>query len=285
MAPGDGADIAGRLIADELAKSLKVPVVVLNRPGAAGGVGTDFVARAKKDGYTLLLSPSSSIIYNKVYHPTDVPYDSFKDLTPLGLTTVTPMVVTIRSDAPYKNFKELVTYANENPGKVRFGTAGVGSTGDFDMQIIKPLAGTNVTVVPFEGASPAITALLGGHIEVAPVTLGTVISHLRSGKIRGIVISNRFSEFPEIPTFKQLGYQQELLGVWLAFYGPAGLPARIKETLSLAIEKAVKDPTLSSKVAHVGMIQEFEPPEKLLARMREEYKTVEEIAKKSGSGK
>jgi len=282
MAPGDGVDVAGRLMADELAKLLKVSVVVLNKPGAAGRVGTDFVAKAKNDGYTLLLGPSTPIIYSKVHHPTDVPYDSFKDLTPLGLTTLTPMIVAIRSDAPYKDFKEMMDYANKNPGKIRFGTAGVGSTGDFDTEIIKALAGMNVTAVPFKGASPVITALLGGHVEVAPLTLGTVISHLNSGKIKGIVISNKFSEFPDIPTFKQLGYQQDLLGVWFAFYGPAGLPAQVKETLSLAIEKVVKDPTLCSKVAQMGMIQEFEPPEKLLARMQEEYRMVEEIARKSG---
>jgi tripartite-type tricarboxylate transporter receptor subunit TctC len=281
MAPGDGVDISGRLMADELAKLLKVPVVVLNKPGAAGGVGTDFVAKAKNDGYTLLLTPSAPIIYNKVLHPEDVPYDSFKDLTPLGLTTLTPIIVAMRSDAPYKDFKEMMDYANKNPGKVRCGTMGVGSVGDFDTEIIKALASMHVTAVPFKGASPAITALLGGHIEAAAVALGPMISHMRSGKAKGIIISNKFSEFPDVPTFKQLGYQQDLLGVWFAFYGPAGLPGQVKETLSLAIGKVVKDPTISSKLIQTGMIQEFEPPEKLLMRMQEEYKMVEEIAKKS----
>jgi tripartite-type tricarboxylate transporter receptor subunit TctC len=282
MAPGDGVDVAGRLMADELAKLLKVPVVVLNKPGAGGGVGTDWVAKAKNDGYTLLLTPSAPIIYNKMLHPEDVPYDSFKDLTPLGLTTLTPIIMAIRSDAPYKDFKEMMDYANKNPGKVRCGTMGVGSVGDFDTEIVKALAGMNVTAVPFKGASPAITALLGGHVEAAAVALGPMINHMRSGKAKGIVISNKFYEFPDIPTFKQLGYQQDLLGVWFAFYAPAGVPVQIKETLALAIEKVVKDPTLSSKVAQMGMIQEFELPEKLFARMQEEYRTVEEIAKKSG---
>src|SRR3989304_6097047 len=108
MAPGDGVDVAGRLMAEKLSQLLNVPVVVLNKPGAAGGVGTDFVAKAKNDGYTLLLTPSAPIIYNKVLHPEDVRYDSFKDLTPLGLTTFTPIVVTIRTDAPFKDFKELL---------------------------------------------------------------------------------------------------------------------------------------------------------------------------------
>jgi tripartite-type tricarboxylate transporter receptor subunit TctC len=282
MAPGDGVDVSGRLMAEELSKLLKVPIVTLNKPGAGGGVGTDSVAKAKNDGYTLLLTPNAPIIYNKMLHPEDVPYDSFKDLTPLGLTTLTPIIMAIRGDAPYKDFKEMMDYANKNPGKVRCGTMGVGSVGDFDTEIVKTLGGMNVTAVPFKGASPAITALLGGHVEAAAVALGPMINHMRSGKAKGIVISNRFYEFPDIPTFKQLGYQHDLLGVWFAFYAPAGVPAQIKETLALAIEKVVKDPTLSSKLAQLGMIQEFEPPEKLLTRMHEEYRMVEEIAKRTG---
>ena len=282
MAPGDGVDIAGRLMAEEMARLLKVPVIILNKPGAAGGVGTDVVAKARNDGYTLLLTPSAPIIYNKVLHPADVPYDSFKDLTPLGLTTLTPIIVAIQSDAPNKDFKEMMDYANKNPGKVRCGTMGVGSVGDFDTEIIKVVGDMKVSGVPFKGASPAITALLGGHVEAAAVALGPMINHMRSGRAKGVIISNKFPEFPEIPTLRQLGFQQDLLGVWFAFYGPAGLPAQIRETLSSAIEKVVKDLTISSKLIQTGMIQEFEPPEKLLIRMQEEYKMVMEIAKRTG---
>lgn len=282
MALGDSVDVAGRLMADELGKLLKVPIVPLNKPGAAGGVGTDFVAKAKNDGYTLLMTPSASIIYNRVLHPQDVPYDSLKDLTPLGLTTLTPIVFGIRSDAPFKDFKEIIEYAKKNPGKIRCGTMGTGSVGDFDTEIIKALAGVDIVSIPFKGASPAVTALLGGHVEMAAVAFGPLVNHIRAGKIKGIVASNRVSEFPDMPTLKELGYPQDLLGVWFAFYGPPGLPAPIKETLVSAIGKVAKDPTISSKLASMGMILEFEPPEKLFTRMQEEYKMVEETAKRSG---
>ena len=282
MAPGDGVDVSGRLVADELAKLLKVPVIPVNKPGAAGGVGTDMVAKARNDGYTILLTPSASIIYNRVLHPQDVSYDSFKDLAPLGLSTISPALMVARGDAPYKDFKEMMEYAKKNPGMVRCGTPGVGSVSDFDMEIIKTLAGVNITIVPFKGASPAITAVLGGHIDAVIAAVGPLISHVRSGKVKGVLISDKFSEFPEIPTLKQLGYPQDLLGIWFAFFGPSGLSPQIKETLVLAIQKAVKDPVVSSKLSQLGMIQEFEPPEKLLARMQEEYKMVEEIAKRTG---
>ena len=282
---GDGTDIAGRLMADELAKTLKVPVVVLNKPGAAGTVGTAFVAKAKSDGYTILLAPTAPIIYSKARNPAAVPYDPFKDLTPLGVTTVTPMLLVIRSDAPYATFKEMLEYAQKNPGKLRFGTAGVGSTGEFNLRIIKAVTGLDVTIVPFEGGAPAVTAVMDGRVEAAPITLPVVASDLRDKKIKGILISSKFSEFPDIPTLKQLGYQQDLLGNWYGCYGPAALPVEVKEALSSAIEKVVKDPTLSAKMTQLGMVQGFELPDKLLARMQEEYKTVEGITKNSKDAK
>ena len=282
MAPGDGLDVSGRLMAEELGNLLKVPVVPLNKPGASGTVGTDTVVKAKKDGYTILFTNSASIIYTRILHPENVPYHSFRDLTPLGLSTISPVLVVAREDAPFKNLKELVEYAKKNPGKVRCGTPGVGSVSDFNMEIIKALTGAEITIVPFKGASPAITALLGGHVETIVTAIAPLITHLRSGKMKGIATSIGFPEFPDIPTFRQLGYRQDLLGVWFAYFAPAGIPTPVAETLVSAIEKVVNDRTISSKLAQMGMIQEFESQEKLLARMQEEYKIVEEIAKNSG---
>ena len=269
-------------MAEELGKLLKVPIIPLNKPGATGTVGTDAVVKSKKDGYTILFTNNASIIYTKILHSENVPYDSFKDLTPLGLATISPGVVAVQSDAPYKNFKELVEFAKKNPGKVRCGTPGVASVSDFNVEIIKSLTGAGITTVPFKGASPAATALLGGHVEAIAAAIGPLINHMRAGKMKGIVTSNKFLEFSDVPTLKQLGYQQDLLGVWFAYFAPAGVPSQISGTLVSAIEKVVNHQFISSKLAQLGMIQEFEPPEKLLTRMQEEYKMVEEIAKKSG---
>jgi tripartite-type tricarboxylate transporter receptor subunit TctC len=282
MAPGDGLDVSGRLMAEELGKLLKVSIVPMNKPGATGTVGTDAVVKAKKDGYTILFTNSASIIYTKILHPENVPYDSFKDLTPLGLATISPVLVVVGGDAPYKDFKELIEFAKKNPGKVRCGTPGIGSVSDFNIEIIKSLTGAEINIVPFKGASPAVSALLGGHVEAIAAAAGPLISHMKSGKMKGIVTSRTFPEFSDIPTLKQLGYPQDLLGVWFAYFSPAGIPAPITGTLVSAIEKVVQDSTISSKLARLGMIQEFEPPEKLLTRMREEYKMVEEIAKRAG---
>jgi len=282
MAPGDAVDIAGRIMAEALANLLKVPVTPMNKPGAGGAVGTDFVAKGKKDGYTLLMVNSASIITAKILHPEDVNYDPFKDLTPLGLTTVTPTVVTVKRDAPYKSLNELAEYSKRNPGKIRCATPGVGTLADLNVPIVKNLTGADISVVPFKGASPAITALIGGHVEMAASAVTPVIDHIRNGEIRGLVISKRLSEFPNIPTLKELGSPQDLFGVWFAFFAPSGIPAEVKEKLVPAIEKVVKDPAIVTKLAKMGLIQEFVPADKLFQDMTREYKMSEEIAKREG---
>jgi tripartite-type tricarboxylate transporter receptor subunit TctC len=255
---------------------------VVNRPGAGGTLGTDSVVKAKKDGYTLLLTNNASLIYNRVLTPESVSYDLFKDLTPLGLAARTPILLAVRQDAPYKNFGEMVDFAKKNPGKVRLGTAGAGSVGHFTVEIINSLTGADLIMVPFKGAAPGITALLGGHVEGVVLALGALSSHLKGGAMRGIVISSKFPEFADIPTLSQLGHRQNLLGVWLAFFAPAGVPAEVTKTLLPAVEKVVKEPAIGSKLAALGIVQDYVPPEKLLAEIREEHRTVEEIAKKAG---
>ena len=282
LAPGDAADIACRAMAEELSKLLKVPVIVVNKPGAGGTLGTDSAVKAKKDGYTILLTNNAALIYNRILTPESVAYDPFKDLTPLGLSTRFPLLLLVRPDAPYKSFNEMVEFAKKNPGKVHVGTVGAGSVGHFTLEIINTLTGAGLIMVPFKGASPGVTALLGGHVEGGVLALGTLLSHLKSGAMKGILASNKIPEFPEIPTLSQLGYRQNLFGVWLAFFAPTGVPAEVTKALVPAVEKAVKDPAVAAKLGGLGMVQDYMPPEKLFAEIREEHRTVEEIAKKTG---
>jgi tripartite-type tricarboxylate transporter receptor subunit TctC len=282
LAAGDAADIACRAMAEELSKLLKVPVIVINKPGAGGTLGTDSVVKAKKDGYTILLTNNAALIYNRILTPESVQYDPFKDLTPLGLATRFPLLLIVRPDAPYKSFNELVEFSKKNPGKIRVGTVGAGSVGHFTLEIINSLTGAGLTMVPFKGASPGVTALLGGHVEGGMLALGTLVSHIKSGAMKGILASNKIPEYPEIPTLAQLGYRENLLGVWLGFFAPAGVPAEVAKALIPAIEKAVKEPAVVSKLAGLGMVQDYMAPEKLFAEVREEHRIVEEIAKKAG---
>jgi tripartite-type tricarboxylate transporter receptor subunit TctC len=282
LAPGDAADIACRAMSDELSKLLKVPVIVVNKPGAGGTLGTDSAVKAKKDGYTIVLSNNAALIYNRILTPESVAYDPFKDLTPLGLATRFPLLVIVRPDAPYKSFNEMVEFSKRNPGKIRVGTVGAGSVGHFTLEMINSLTGAGLTMVPFKGASPGVTAILGGHVEGGVLALGTLIAHVKSGGMKGILTSSKIPEYPEIPTLPELGYRQNLFGVWLAFFAPAGVSAEVTKALAPAIEKAVREPAVASKLAGLGMVQDYLAAEKLVAEIREEHRTVEEIAKKAG---
>jgi tripartite-type tricarboxylate transporter receptor subunit TctC len=282
LAPGDATDVAGRTMGEELSKLLKVPIVAVNRPGGGMTIGTDSVVKAKKDGYTILLTTNAALVSNRILNPETASYDALKDLTPLGLSTRTPIVIAVRQDAPYKSFGELVEFAKKNPGKIRVGTVGPGSAGHLNVEMINSLTGAGLTMVPFKGGAPGITAILGGHVEGVAYSLGALSSHLKSGALRGVVISSHFPDHPEIPTLPQLGYRQNLLGVWFGFFAPAGVPAEVTKTLVPAIEKAVKEPAVASKLASLGILQDYQLPEKLVAEIREEHKIVEEIAKKAG---
>jgi len=282
MAPGDALDITGRLMGEALSKALKISIVPVNKPGAGGAVGTDFVAKSKNDGYTLLMVNSASVISAKILHPEDVNYDPFKDFTPLGLTTITPTVVTVKSDSPFKKLTELVDFSKKNPGKIRCATPGLGTLADLNISNIKTSTGADITVVPFKGASPAVTALIGGHVEMSTSAITPAIDHLRSGEARGLVISKKVLEFPNIPTLRELGFQRDLFGIWFAFFAPAGIPPEVKEKLVPAIEKVAKDPMIVSRMGKMGLIQEYDPPDKLLQDWIKEYKLAEEIAKKEG---
>jgi len=282
LTPGDAVDVAGRAMAEELAKLLKVPVVPVNRPGAGMVIGADSVVKAKKDGYTILLTPNAALVSARILNPETVTYDPLKDLTPLGLTTRTPILITVRQDAPYKAFAEAVEFSKKNPGKVRIGTAGTGSVGHLDVEMINSLTGAGLTMLPFKGGAPGITAILGGHIEGGAFSLGAQSPHLKSGALRGLVLSHKFPGYPDVPTLAQLGHRQNLLGVWAAFFAPAGVPAEVTRTLVTAIEKVANDPAIAAKLAAHGILQEWSPPERLVAEIREEHKIVEDLAKKAG---
>jgi tripartite-type tricarboxylate transporter receptor subunit TctC len=282
LAPGDATDVAGRTIGEGLSKLLKVPVVGVNRPGAGGTIGTDSAVKAPKDGYTILITNNASLVFNRILTPEAVPYDPFKDLTPIGMAVRTPIVLAVNSKAPFKNFAEMVEYGKKNPGKVRIGTVGPGSVGHFTVEIVNALTGADMTMIPFKGAGPGVAAALGGHIEGAAAAQGVVAEHLKAGTMRGIVASTKMPEFPQIATLTQLGYKQNLLGVWSAFFAPAGVPVEVSKTLIAALEKVVKDPAVASKLGNLGMVADYVPPDKLMAEIREEHRTVEQIARKAG---
>ncbi|HEY6241695.1 MAG TPA: tripartite tricarboxylate transporter substrate binding protein [Burkholderiales bacterium] len=282
LAPGDATDTSARAMADEISRELKVAVVPVNRPGAGGALGAELVAKSKPDGYTIILANNASLVFRSILDPKTASYNPLTDLTPLGLAMRSPSILAVRGDAPYKTLREMVDHVKKNPGSVRIGTAGAGSVGDFCVLTLNSLTGAGLTTVPFTGASPAVTALLGGHVEGVILALGTMTSHLRSGTLRGIVISSTYPDFPDIPTLSELGYSEQLFGIWVGFFAPASVPAEVTRALVPALERAIRSPAVGAKLKPLGMLLEYSSPEKLLVEIREEHARVQGLARKAG---
>jgi tripartite-type tricarboxylate transporter receptor subunit TctC len=280
--PGDNIDISGRMAAEELSKLLNVPVIPLNKPGASMLLGTDFVAKSKKDGYTIALTNLSGLIQSKILEPEVVPFDPVKDLTPLGSYWASIFLFGVPGKAPYKSYKELLEYQKKNPTPISCGCTGIKSSLGLNVLLLDLITGVKITPVPFQGQPEVATALLGGHTEAASVSISVAAGHMKSGAIKGLVISAHSAEFPDIPTLKELGYKQNLLAGWPNFFVPSGVPKEVIDTLVPAIEKVAKNTAISSKLANLGMPMDYLPPDRVLVRMHEEFKTVEELGKKFG---
>jgi tripartite-type tricarboxylate transporter receptor subunit TctC len=280
LAAGDATDTAARAITEELSRELKVAIVPVNRPGAAGALGTDLVVKAPKDGHTILLTNNAALVFRTVLDPKTASYDPFRDLTPLALAMRSPSILVANAEQPYHDFKEMIDYGKKAP--ISIGTAGVGSVGHFCINTIASLTKADLTMVPYTGATPALTAVRGNHVGAVILALGTMTGHLKSGAVRGIVISSKVSEFPDIPTLAELGYSEPLFGIWTAFFAPAGVPPEVTNVLVPALERAITAPGVAARLKPLGIVPEYAPPAKLVAEMHDEHRRVSELARQAG---
>jgi tripartite-type tricarboxylate transporter receptor subunit TctC len=280
LAAGDATDTAARAITEELSRELKVAIVPVNRPGAAGALGTDIVVKAPKDGHTILLANNAAMVFRTVLDPKAATYDPFRDLTPLALAMRSPSILVANAEQPYRNFKEMIDYAKKAP--LSIGTAGVGSVGHFCINTIAALTHTDLTMVPFTGATPALTAVRGNHVGAVILALGTMTGHLKSGAVRGILVSSKASDFPEIPTLAELGYSEPLFGIWTAFFAPAGVPPEVTNVLVPALERAITAPSVAARLKPLGIVPDYAPPAKLVAEMHDEHQRVSGLARQAG---
>ncbi len=285
MDAGSAGDTVVRPFADELARILKTPVVVNNKPGASGTLGTDQVVKSKKDGYTLLYANSSALVYAKASNPETVPYDPIKDLEPLGFHCFFPLTIAVLDSAPWKTFGELIDYAKKNPGKIRVSTSGQGSIDHFNQEIIQSLTGAQFTLVPFKGAAAVLTALLGGHVDMICIANSLSSPQVKAGKMRMLLLTNKIREYPDVPTAVQLGYPRDLLSPWFALFGPTGIPDEVKKILIPAIEKAIKAPEFKSQIEKLGFVVEYKTPVDLKKLVVSEYETARNLALKLGMSK
>src|SRR4051812_45497762 len=238
--PGGVAELVGRPLASVMEKSLKQPIVLINRPGAGGMVGMASVAKGAADGYTLLMGLSSISIFpvSERINGKTPPYE-LSDFAPIALVTADPTVLVVRTDGPYKTVKDFVDAAKANPGKINYSSSGVYGTLHVSMEIFANAAGIKLFHVPYQGGGPAVTALLGGQVEALASGPAAAIAQIRGGKMRALASwsSERLALLPEIPTFKELGYDAEFY-IWTGVFAPATTPPHILSRIRTAVKQA-----------------------------------------------
>jgi len=251
--PAGTTDLAARIVAERLQARMGQPFTVENRPGAGGNIGSDVVAKAEPDGYTLLMQTVSSGAINYTLYGDRMPYRP-EDLTEVGLVTKVPNVIFVAPSLPVRTLRELVTYAKENPGRLNFGSSGAGTSLHVTGELLKMEAGVQITHVPFRGAGPMMIDVMAGRIEMGVDNLPSAIGHIRDGRLRALAVTTaaRTPALPDVPTTAEEGLPGVEATGWFGFQAPARVPRAIVERLGAEIDAAVKEPATRAKLADLG---------------------------------
>jgi tripartite-type tricarboxylate transporter receptor subunit TctC len=276
---GAGSDFTARVMAEALGPRLGQPVVVENRPGAGGAIGTDNVAKAAPDGYTLLWAAADAITMLPAVKP-NLPYKIPGDFAYVAKFTHTGLSVAVSSKLPVTTMAEFIAYAKANPGKVRYGTAGVGGSTHLATLLFEKAAGIKMVHVPYKGVAASLQDLLGGHIELALVAPPTIAPHLGSDKVRiiGITAPARHPFLPNAPTMAELGVPKATVVPWYGVLGPAGLPANVTERLRREVAAVIASPEVQEKLTKAGWVPAPIIGDALEKFVVEEYRQWKEIA-------
>jgi tripartite-type tricarboxylate transporter receptor subunit TctC len=263
-APGGTTDFSARLISDQLARALGQPVVVDNKPGASGNIGGQIVARAKPDGYTLLLAYSGYQVGNPHLFKK-AGWDPIKDFAPVAMLTKAPQVLAARANLPATNLAELISYAKANPGKLNYASSGNGSIQHIAGELFKQLTGTSITHIPYKGAGPAVQDLLGGQVDLFFTTPASVVSQIKADKLKGLAVTSaaRLVSLPQVPTAAESGLKNFNLDSWFAIYAPAGTPPEIVQQLNSEINKILAMPDIRKKAEDSGTTVDTMTPAQL----------------------
>ncbi len=275
--PGGGGDIHGRLISEKLSGLLGQPVVVENRSGAAGNTGSDYVAKAAPDGYTLLVNTNALAVSQAIGKS---PFNVLTDLAPLTVTMTSQNMLVARAALPVSSIKELIAYAKANPGKLTYGASGM-ATPMLSAELFKYLAGINLLFVPYKGDAPGITDLLGGQTDLYITNILPLQPHYRAGKVKALAVTSkkRAASLPEVPTMDEAGVAGFEIESWFGFLAPAGTPRPVVERLNAALVRIVAMPDVQAKIADSGGVPVAGTPEQFHARIRADLEKFTQIVK------
>jgi tripartite-type tricarboxylate transporter receptor subunit TctC len=270
ITPGGSNDVLARTIAQKLSDQWKQAVVVENRPGGGMNLGSDLVAKSAPDGYTWLLGANNIFVTNP--HVGKMPFDVFKDLAPVTTVAIVPFVLAVNANFPAKNVAELVEYAKKNPNALNYGSSGNGSPQQLAAEMLSHVAGIKMQHVPYKGAVPAITDLLGGRIQVFIGAVNSLLPHVKDGKLRLLAGAGgkRFAAFPDLPAIAET-VPGVALDVWLGVFMPAGVPKEIMTKVNADIAQVLQSPEVRTSLAAQGIEPTTSTPEALAQIIRDDH--------------
>jgi tripartite-type tricarboxylate transporter receptor subunit TctC len=253
--PGGGiTDSVTRIVTQKMATSLGQPIVVDNRPGANSILGTDLVAKAAPDGYSIVTVIAGHAA-NATLYQGKLSYDPVKSFAPISLAGIAPLILTVNSNFPAKDVKELIAYAKANPGKVNFGSSGIGAAAHLTTELLKQTAGIDMVHVPFKGTAPALTALMAGDIQMLVDVPSSLMPHVRGGKIKALAMfsGKRIPGAAEVPTMAEAGGPPLESSTWVLFLAPAGTPRDIVNRLAAETRKAINESDIKERFNQIGI--------------------------------
>jgi len=280
--PGTGMDILARMVGQKLSERWGQPVIVDNRAGASGNIGTDLVVKAAPDGYTLLITANTLVMTVSLYR--NVPYDPIKDLAPVEKMAVGTMAITLNPAVPARTLKEFVAYAKANPGKLAYGSHGVGTPQHLATELLKSEAGIDMLHVPYKGSAGAITGLLSGDVAMMSNALHAVLPQVKAGKINAIAVGGpkRSRAAPEIPTFAESGYPDFDVDFWYGLLAPAATPREIIAKLNQDVAEILNTPEMREVLTNQGLEPVTGTPEEFGALMRTDLARWASVIKTAG---
>jgi tripartite-type tricarboxylate transporter receptor subunit TctC len=281
--PGGALDVVGRPVAQKLSETLKQPVVVENRGGAGGTIGSEYVAKQPPDGHTILLTAGTSHGTGSSFY-ANLPYDPLRDFAAIAAAVEVVVALAAHPSFPPASVKELLEYAKANPGKLSYGSSGIGSPMHLAGELLREAAQVDIEHVPYKGAGPAITDLIGGQIPLAFVSLASVMGHVKSGKLRAMAVveAQRYKGMPEVPTIKETVPSYDMFTSWLGFFAPAGTAREIVFRLNREINRALADPDLAAKLEASALVRLETTPEQFTEMVKKELELGARFAKMLG---
>ncbi len=276
--PGGPTDVMARLVAQHLSSTIGGSVVVENRPGAGGSVGTKAVAAADPDGYTLLFGGTSTLAINPAMYK-NLPYDPVTGFAPVAMVSSSPFVLVVNPSLPVKTVKEFIDYVKANPGKVNYGSAGIGTTPHLTAELFKSLTGADIVHVPYKGGAPVITDVLAGQIQMTFELIAVLLPFIQERKLRALAVTTetRSRDLPDVPTMGESGVAGCLSSSWFGVVAPAGTPATIVSKLNSEINKGLRSAEIIASLAKLGSETKVGSPQEfgvLIASDLERWKSI-----------